>query len=467
MTDVDLSPADVQRLEGAAPPRNSRAEMAVLGAMMGSRDIADELAEMLTGEDFYEAKNGTIFEVIVDLAGNGTPPDALIVARALGDELGRVGGAAYLADCMEAPESVAAGPHYAGMVAELAVRRRILEGGATVQSLARNPAPVAEVVERAQQVIHDATYDRRDRTVITSVGDLVGPVMEHIEKVNSGLVESGIPTGLSEVDRVTGGFKPGQLWIPAARTGVGKSVITQNWIYHAVKATMRPGILFSVEMSTDEMMQRLLSQVARVPLTLIREGGMDSGDLRRLAEARDEILTLPLFMVDNCRTVPAVRTHCRRFVQKFGDLAIVGADYLQRFRPVGKQRDRHVEVGEFADLFKDLAQDMAMPVIAPCQLNRGPENRPGKEANKPKLSDLRESGNLEQTADVVALLFRPGYYDRNSPRAGEADIDLAKNRNGPTDTVVVKEELHFQRFVDLPVLPKWSAGEPPEPGRWD
>ncbi len=274
-----------------------------------------------------------------------------------------------------------------------------------------------------------------------------------MEAIKRGEIEPGAPTGLSDLDRLTGGMKPGQLWIPAGRTSMGKSVATQNWVINAAQHTQRPWILFSVEMSTEDMMNRLISQMARIPLYLITEGRHSDQDKRRIDRARDEIIYgMPLYLVDNVRTTPAIRAYCRRFQQKHGDLGGIGVDYLQLLQPVDSGRrniQRHNEVGDQAHDLKFLGQDMHMPVLAPCQLNRGPESRPGKDANKPKLSDMRESGDLEQTADVAVLIFRPGYYDKNSTRNGEADFIVAKNRNGPTDTVTVAEQLHIQRFVDM------------------
>jgi replicative DNA helicase len=458
VTDVEEMPAEL------APPRDTKAEQAVLGAMMISPAVADEISERLTGADFYVGAHKTIFEAILMIAAKGERPDELAVAHHLAEkeELGRIGGAPYLLTCLQSVPTAANGGYYAGIVHDLAVRRRIVDAGLRLQQLGRGPGDLAEVVEQAQQTAYEATTDRQDRAVITSVGDLVGPVMEHIDDIAEGRIKPGIPTGLSDYDRLTGGHKPGQLIIPAGRTAMGKSVITQNWLLHAAKTEVRPVILFSNEMSSDDMMIRILSQMSQVGLTRILTGALDEAAKTALARAEQKLLTLPLYVVDSCRTVPAIRAFCRRFRQQHDDLAMIGVDYLQRVTPVGRgSRDRHEVVGEIADQFKDLAQDMAMPVIAPCQLNRGPETRPGKGANRPKLSDLRESGNLEQTADIVVLLFRPDYYDKDSPMRGTADLDVAKHRNGPQDVVTVKAELQYQTFRDLPLL-----GDP-QPRPWE
>jgi replicative DNA helicase len=440
---------DTSVLLEAAPPHDIKAEQATLGAMMLSPAVADEISEVVLAEDFYRPIHSDVYRAIVELAGRGERPDPIAVAKQLGDDLGRIGGAPYLHTLIETPPTVANGGYYAKIVAELATRRRIGEAGVAITSIARSPDPIAEVRDRAAQTAFDATTDRRESASITPVSELVGPVMEHIEAISQGRIDPGIPTGLKDLDAVIGGMYPGQLIIPAGRTSMGKSVVTQNWVHNAVRHTGRPGILFSVEMSKDEMMQRLLSEVAGVDLTKIREGKLTDADWTNLVAAEGYISELPLHLVDNVRTVPGIRAAARRFRHRVGDLVIVGVDYLQRLQGLDRRRDRHEEVGGFADALKDLAQDMAIPVVAPCQLNRGPENRTGKGANKPRLADLRESGNLEQTADVVALLYRAEYYDKTTTNAGTAEIDVAKNRNGPTETVKVAARLNVQKFSDL------------------
>lgn len=441
-------------VELRSPPHDLDAEQAAVGAMMLSPDAADAISEVLTEEDFYRPAHATVFAAIMRLADQGDRPDPVAVTRELdrtGDLL-RIGGAPYVHTLVEKPPTAANGAYYASIVAELSSRRRIIEAGVKIQGLGRSPETLVEVRDKAAQTAFDATMDRREKTSITSVGELVGPVLEHLQQITENGVPPGIPTGLADYDRLTGGLHPGQLIIPAGRTSMGKSVITQNWLHNAARFTGRPVILFSVEMSKDEMIQRLLSEVTRVPLAAIREGHVRDDDWHKLAEAEIYIRGLPLYLVDDVRTTQGIRAYCRRFKHRQGDLAAIGVDYLQRLQSLDRRRDRHESVGADADALKDLAQDMAMPVIAPCQLNRGPENRTGRDANRPRLADLRESGNLEQTADVVALLFRPDYYDKNSTRAGEADIIVDKNRNGPTDTVTVVAQLHIQRFCDMMIV---------------
>lgn len=461
MTAVDIAAEQ----DWAAPAHDNLAECCTLGAMMMSPAIADTVGEILTAEDFYKPTHGTIFATIMRLAAAGQPIDGATVAADLATtgDIVRIGGVPYLHTLVESTPTAANGPYYALKVADAARRRRIVEAGLKIVQLGRSEADVAQVAEDAQETIHEATTDRRDRTVITSIGDLADPTLQHIEDVADGKIPPGIPTGWADYDRLTGGHRPGQLIIPAGRTSMGKSVWTQNAVVHCARSVVRPTILFSNEMSERDMMMRFYSQVSRVPIHRILHGAIDQTDRTKLRAARDLVLTWPLYVVDTCRTIPAIRAYVRRFIQKHGDLALFAVDYLQMITPVessGRRReDRYVVVGSFARDLKILAGDTGAVCIAPCQLNRGPEQRPGKQANVPRLSDLRESGDLEQTADNVILLYVPQYYDKNSPRSGEADFIVAKHRHGPTDTITVAEQLSVMRFVDM-------AG-PPQPGAGD
>lgn len=451
---------DDRVLLGSAPPHDIPAEQAVLGAMMLSEAVADELSEKIDDRDFYRPVHAEIFRKIIDQLGCGEPVDALTIAHALGDRLGPVGGVPYLHTCVERPPTAANGGYYAGIVVELAGRRRIIDAGTKITQLGRSDQDLSEVRDAAAQEAFEATTDRRETAVVSPVADLIGPTIEHLRKLASGEVEPGIPTGLRDLDELTGGLHPGQLWIPAGRTSMGKSVATQNWVHNAVRHSGRPGILFSVEMSKAEMMQRMVAEVASVSLARITKGTLTGDEWERIDGAQTYIGGLALHFVDNVRTVPGIRSAVRRFRQRMGDCCVVGVDYLQRLQGLDRRVDRHEEVGGFGDALKDLAQDMNVPVIAPCQLNRGPENRTGRDANRPKLADLRESGNLEQTADVVALLFRPDYYDKKSNRVGQADLHVDKNRNGPTGTVTVRANLVMQRFENIHTF------GPPTPTAW-
>lgn len=456
---TDAEPAQ----DWSAPAHDNLAEACSLGAMMMSPAMTDAIGEILTAEDFYKPVHGTIFNAIMRLAATGQPIDGATVTAELASsgEIVRVGGVPYLHSLIEAVPTAANGPHYALKVADAARRRRIVEAGLKVVQLGRQDSDVAEIAEQAQETIHKATTDKRDRAVITSIGDLADPALQHIEDVADGKIPAGIPTGLKDYDYLTGGHRPGQLIIPAGRTSMGKSVITQNWVRHCAQHVVRPVVLFSNEMSELDMMMRFYSEVARVPIHQILHGKITEDDRVKLRDARDLVMTWPLYVVDTCRTIPSIRSYLRRFTQRHGDLAMFAVDYLQKITPVRlgrREEQRYAEIGQFANDLKDTAMDLKAVCIAPCQLNRGPADRGGKEANKPRLTDLRESGDLEQTADNVILIHRPDYYDKQSSRPGEADLIVAKQRHGPTDTITVAAQLHIMRFVDMATI---------RPNSWD
>ena len=460
MTDTAQAPPEL------APPNDNLAECVALGAMMLSPVVADAVAEILTAADFYKPVHGTIFDAVMRLSASSQPIDGATVAAELDrtGDLVRVGGVPYLHTLIESTPTAANGPYYANRVYDMATRRRIGEAGLKATMLARGPGDLAEIKEQAQEAMYAATTAENERAPLVSIGDLTAPAIERIETLSRGEVEPGIPTGMKDLDRLLGGLRPGQLVIPAGRTSMGKSVITQNWLLNCVRVTQRPTVLFSVEMSIEEMMTRILCELTHIPLHVLISGAIRDEDRARLRDAEAEVAAWPLFLVDTVRTVPAIRSYLRRFRQRMGDLAMFGVDYLQELSPAtgnGRRLDRHLEVGEYARDLKHISQDTNSVCIAPCQLNRGPETRAGKDANRPRLADLRESGNLEQTADVAVLLFRPGYYDKASPRAGEADLIIAKNRNGPTDTVTVADQMHLMRFVDM------AFHGSPEPRSWE
>jgi replicative DNA helicase len=257
---------------------------------------------------------------------------------------------------------------------------------------------------------------------------------------------TGIPTGFVDMDRLTNGLHPGQMIVIAARPAVGKSTfgldIARAAAIHAHMAT----VIFSLEMGKNEITMRLLSAEARIPLQNMRKGTMREEDWTRLARTMGEVSEAPLFIDDSPNmSLMEIRAKCRRLKQKH-DLKLVIVDYLQLMSSGKRVESRQQEVSEFSRALKLLAKELEVPVIALSQLNRGPEQRTDK---KPQMSDLRESGSIEQDADMVILLHREDMYEKESPRAGEADFIVAKHRNGPTDTITVAFQGHYSRFVDM------------------
>jgi replicative DNA helicase len=438
-----------------APPQDVAAEQGVLGGMLLSKDAIADVVEILKTNDFYRPVHATVYDVILDLYGRGEPADALTVAAALADngELQRIGGVPYLHTMIESVPTAANASYYARIVADRAILRRLVEAGTKIVQLGYNTSgnaggDVDDIVDRAQQAIYDVT-EKRVSEDFAALGDMLQPTLDEIEAVGaSGGVMSGVPTGFADLDRLLNGLHPGQLIIVAGRPGLGKSTASMDFARNAAIRHGCASAIFSLEMSKIEMVMRLLSAEARVPLHTLRSGQLSDDDWTKLARRMGEISEAPIFVDDTPNmNLMEIRAKARRLKQRH-NLKMLVIDYLQLMSSPKKTESRQQEVSELSRGLKLLAKEIECPVIGVSQLNRGPEQRTDK---RPQLSDLRESGSIEQDADVVILLHRDDYYDKESPRAGEADFIVAKHRNGPTDTITVAAQLHLSRFVDMAI----------------
>lgn len=436
---------------GRQPPQDVAAEQSVLGGMLLSKDAIADVLEKLRPGDFYRPAHQNVYDAILDLYGRGEPADAVTVAAELDRRglLRRIGGAPYLHTLISTVPTAANAGYYAGIVAEKALLRRLVEAGTRVVQYGYAGAEgsdVAEVVDRAQAEIYDVT-DRRLSEDFVALEDLLQPTMDEIDAIASaGGLARGVPTGFTELDDVTNGLHPGQMIIVAARPGVGKSTLGLDFLRSCSIKHRMASVIFSLEMSKSEIVMRLLSAEAKIKLADMRSGRMSDDDWTRLARRMSEISEAPLYIDDSPNlTMMEIRAKARRLRQK-ADLRLIVVDYMQLMTSGKKFESRQVEVSEFSRNLKLLAKELEVPVVAISQLNRGPEQRTDK---KPMLADLRESGSLEQDSDVVILLHRPDAFERDDPRGGEADLILAKHRNGPTKTVTVAHQLHLSRFANM------------------
>jgi len=438
------------------PPQDVAAEQCVLGGMLLSKDAIADVVEVLKGHDFYRPNHSTIFDAILDLYGRGEPADPITVAAALADSgaLARLGGASYLHDLISTVPTAANAAYYAKIVCERAVLRRLVEAGTRIVQLGYGSATgggrdVDDVVDLAQQAIYDVT-ERRVSEDFAVLAEMLQPTLDEIEAVGSqGGVMTGVPTGFTDLDRLLNGLHAGQLVIVAGRPGLGKSTAAMDFARTASVRNNLASAIFSLEMSKVEIVMRLLAAEARVPLHVLRSGQLSDDDWTKLARRMGEISEAPLYVDDTPNmNLMEIRAKARRLKQRH-DLKLIVVDYLQLMSSPKRVESRQQEVAEMSRGLKLLAKEVECPVVAVSQLNRGPEQRNDK---RPQLSDLRESGSIEQDADVVILLHRDDYYDKESPRAGEADFIVAKHRNGPTDTITVAAQLHFSRFVDMAVI---------------
>jgi replicative DNA helicase len=435
------------------PPQDLAAEQSVLGGMLLSKDAIADVVEILRSNDFYKPAHSTVFDKVLDLYGAGEPADPVTVSAALADsgDLARIGGAAYLHTLISSVPTAANAGYYARIVSERAVLRRLVEAGTRIVQLGYGSAAgsgrdVTDVVDMAQQAVYEVT-EKRSSEDYTILEELLQPTMDEIEASSSrGGMMTGVPTGFSDLDRLTNGLHPGQLIIVAGRPGLGKSTASLDIMR---SCSIRHGLascIFSLEMSKTEIVMRLLSAEARVPLHNLRTGQMSDDDWTKLARSVGEVSEAPLFIDDSPNmTLMEIRAKARRLKQRH-DLKLIMVDYMQLMSSPKKTESRQQEVSELSRGLKLMAKELEVPVIAVSQLNRGPEQRTDK---RPQLSDLRESGSIEQDADMVVLLHRDDYYEKESPRAGEADFIVAKHRNGPTDTITVAFQGHFSRFVDM------------------
>jgi replicative DNA helicase len=431
------------------PPNDIAAEQSVIGAMLLSKDAIADVVELVREGDFYRPNHQIIYGTILDLYSKGEPADAVTVAAELGriGELSRIGGANYLHTLVSMVPTAANANYYGRIVREQAILRRLVEAGTRIVSMGYGgQGDVDDMVDRAQAEVYDVT-DRRTAEDYVPLRDIMGDALNEIEAIsNRGGEMVGVPTGFTDLDALTNGLHPGQLIIIAARPAIGKSTLGVDIARTASIKHGLTSVIFSLEMSRNEIVMRLLSAEAQVPLHHMRAGTMSDADWGKLAAKMGVISEAPLFIDDSPNmTLMEIRAKCRRLKQRH-DLRLVIVDYLQLMTSGKKVESRQQEVSEFSRSLKLLAKELEVPVIAISQLNRGPEQRTDK---RPMLSDLRESGSLEQDADMVVLLHREDAYERESPRAGEADFIVAKHRNGPTATVTVAFQGHYSRFVDM------------------
>ncbi len=435
------------------PPQDTAAEQSVLGGMLLSKDAIADVVEVLRPGDFYRPAHQAIYDCILDLYGRGEPADPITVSAELErrGELARVGGAPYLHTLIATVPTAANAGYYARIVAEKAILRRLVEAGTRIVQYGygadnSDGGDVNEVVDRAQAAIYEVT-ERRTSEDYVALEELLQPTMDEIDAIASrGGTAQGIPTGFADLDEVTNGLHPGQMIIIAARPGVGKSTLGLDFARSCSIKHGMTSVIFSLEMSRTEIVMRMLSAEAKIRLTDMRGGRMSDDDWTRLARRMSEISEAPLFIDDSPNlTMMEIRAKARRLKQRH-DLKLIVVDYMQLMTSGKRVESRQQEVSEFSRQLKLLAKELEVPVVAISQLNRGPEQRTDK---RPMLADLRESGSLEQAADVVLLIHRPDAWERDDPRAGEADLILAKHRAGPTSTISVAHQLHYSRFADL------------------
>ena len=430
-------------------PHDDVAEQSVLGGMLLSKDAIADVVESLRASDFYKPAHETIYEAILSLYGHGSPADAITVADELKKrgELTRVGGAAYIHTLIASVPTAANAQYYAEIVKEDAIMRRLIEAGTKIAQLGyANETEVDTLVDQAQAEIYAVT-DGNAKEDYVSFSEALEETINEID-ANSNRPDGvyGVPTDFIEFDELTGGLHGGQMIVIAARPGVGKSTLALDIARSASIHHQMTTVFFSLEMSRTELAMRILSAEGKISMGRLKKGDLDTEGWTNLATLQGRIDSAPLFIDDSPNmTLMEIRAKCRRLKQR-NDLKLVVLDYLQLMSSGKKVESRQQEVSEFSRSLKLLAKELDVPVIALSQLNRGSEQRTDK---RPMVSDLRESGSIEQDADMVILLHREDMYNPDSDRVGEADMIIAKHRGGPTRTIPLAFSGKYSRFNNM------------------
>ena len=430
-------------------PHDDVAEQSVLGGMLLSKDAIADVVESLRASDFYKPAHETIYEAILSLYGHGSPADAITVADELKKrgELTRVGGASYIHTLIASVPTAANAQYYAEIVKEHAIMRRLIEAGTKIAQLGyANETEVDTLVDQAQAEIYAVT-DGNAKEDYVSFSEALEETINEID-ANSNRPDGvyGVPTDFIEFDELTGGLHGGQMIVIAARPGVGKSTLALDIARSASIHHQMTTVFFSLEMSRTELAMRILSAEGKISMGRLKKGDLDTEGWTNLATLQGRIDSAPLFIDDSPNmTLMEIRAKCRRLKQR-NDLKLVVLDYLQLMSSGKKVESRQQEVSEFSRSLKLLAKELDVPVIALSQLNRGSEQRTDK---RPMVSDLRESGSIEQDADMVILLHREDMYNPDSERVGEADMIIAKHRGGPPRTIPLAFSGKYSRFNNM------------------
>ncbi len=433
------------------PPHNLEAEESLLGSMLLSRDAITAAVEArVDASDFYKPAYGHIFDAVWSLYEQGEPVDPVTVAEELrrGGLLEALGGKGTLTQIQASTPASANVGHYAKIVSELALLRRLITvSGEIAESAYNQPDDVTETVDRAEAMVFEVAEKRISESLV-KVFEAVTATVDQLEALyGESDTMTGVPTGYTELDNILLGLQPSNLIVAAARPGMGKTSFALGAAANVAMVSRRPVVFFSMEMGSVELTKRMLASEARVEARKLQTGDLKDADWSRLNAAIGHLGEAPLFIDDNPHcTVMEMRAKARRIKARYGDLALVVVDYLQLMSSPRRSENRQVEVSELSRGLKILARELDCPVMALSQLNRQLEYRQDK---RPMLADLRESGSIEQDADVVLFIYRDEAYNPESDQRGVVELIVAKHRNGPTGTARLAFLDHFVKFANM------------------
>ncbi|MDP2865798.1 MAG: replicative DNA helicase [Elusimicrobiota bacterium] len=436
------------------PPHSTEAEMAVLGAMLIEKEVIENVTEILQPKHFYNDKHGRIFEAILDLRTRNLPVDVVTLSEELkkNGRLEELGGQKYLSDLMEKVSTSAHTQAYAQIVKEKSLLRELIRVSTNIVEKSFDGAEdVNKIMDFAEEQVLSVAQ-RNTSLGFSSASELATEVLGRIEKNYSNhSAITGVPTGFTKLDYMTGGLQNSDLIILAARPSQGKTAMALNMAYHACVEKNIPTAFFSLEMNKYSVMQRLICSAARADLSGVRTGRLARETWPQLTRFTGEVSKSPLFIDDSPGlNILEIRNRTRKLMSHLKAenkaLGLIIIDYLQLIRGAGRSESRQQEVSEISRLLKDLARSLEVPVVALSQLNRRSEDK-ARTDNRPQLSDLRDSGSIEQDADVVALIHRQEYYNRTDPTLkNKATLIIAKQRNGPVGDVELAFFHEYTKF---------------------
>jgi replicative DNA helicase len=432
------------------PPQNLDAEESVLGAMMLSPGAIGAVSEILDAGDFYRESHSRIYKAALSLYAKGDPVDAITLVDELEErgELEDVGGRVRVHELAALVPATANAGHYARIVREMATLRGLIRAGSHVAQLGWDrPGETTDLVDRAEQIVFELSQSR----VTSEFAHIETLLKESFERITAlyeaGADVTGTPSGFRDLDRLTAGFQPGNLIIVAARPSMGKSALGLCIAANLAVRAEVPTAIFTLEMSKSEVTQRLMCSEAKVESQRLRTGKLGADDWPRLTAACDKLAKAPIYVDDTGSiTMMEIRSKARRLKSKEPNLGLIVVDYMQLMTTGQTAENRVQEVSQISRQLKVLARDLDVPILAMSQLSRAVEQRHDK---RPILSDLRESGSIEQDADLVLFIYRDEYYNEDSDQQGLAEVHLAKHRNGPTDSVKLSFLKRYAKFADL------------------
>lgn len=431
------------------PPHNIEAEQSLLGSMMISEDAISVVAETVRSEDFYKESHARVYNAILNLWSRGEPTDPITVSEDLKTTgvLEDVGGKPYIHTLMNVVPTAANVKYYAEIVERNAVLRHLIKAATNIASLGyENAEDVEQVIDQAESLIFGVSQKRISEK-FTHIKDLLAESFEQIEKLYENKAHvTGTPSGFSDLDNLTSGLHPSDLIIIAGRPSMGKTSLTLNIAQHVGLTERIPVAIFSLEMSRQQLAQRLMCSEARVDAQSLRTGNLKEEDWPKLSNAVGRLADAPIFIDDTPNiTIMEVRAKSRRLMTKH-KLGLIVVDYLQLMQGRIRSENRQQEVSEISRSLKILGRELGVPVIGVSQLSRAVEQRTDK---RPLLADLRESGSIEQDADLVIFIYRDEYYNSESEDKGIAEIIISKHRNGPTGKIRLAFLDHYTKFANL------------------